>query len=96
MWCQFFTPDTFLDQTAAIFAASLRGRVKDRELQAEQDTVLAWKIGAFSAAAQNGKLKKLDHYLAKKPVRQQTAEEMLAVLQEFKDRGVPMNIRRVN
>jgi hypothetical protein len=96
MWCQYFAPETFLEQTAATFAASLRGRFKAWELQAEQDTVHAWKTAAFSAAAQNGKLKKLDHYLAKRPVRQQTAEEMLATLQGFKDRGVPMNIRRVN
>lgn len=62
----------------------------------DSDTALAWQAGMFGAAAQAGKLKKLGHYLSQKPAKPQTPQEMIAILQEFKDRGVPMNIKRVN
>lgn len=96
MWCQSFTPETFFDQTAATFAASLRGRAKARDLKAEQNVVLAWQTAAFSGAAQAGKLKPLANYLPSARPKPQTADEMLSVLRQFKARGAPMNIRKVN
>ena len=62
----------------------------------ESDIVMAWHIAAFSAAAQAGKLKKLDRYISGPPRRPQTPEEMLAVLREFKDRGAEMDFKQVN
>jgi hypothetical protein len=62
----------------------------------ESETATAWQTAAFGAAAFAGKLKKLNHYLPQKPVKPQTPQEMIAILQELRDRGAPMNIRRVN
>lgn len=64
----------------------------------ESEIVMAWHIAAFGAAAQAGKLKKLDQYLTltKPKPKQQTPAEMLEVLREFKERGVPMDFKQVN
>lgn len=96
MWSAEFEPHTFLDQTAATFAASLRGRAKAREREAERDLSLAWHTGAFVGAAWSGKLKKLSEYQDKKPAKQQKPSEMLAVLQMLHDNGAPMTIRQIN
>lgn len=74
----------------------MEGAALAAKRQHEGELVLAWHTAAFGAAAQAGKLKRLTHYLPKKPQREQTPEEMLAVLREFKARGANMNIRRVN
>ena len=59
------------------------------------EIALAWHTAAFGAAAQNGKLKKLSHYIKSTgPRKQQTPEQMLAVLRGFEKHG--MTIRRVN
>jgi hypothetical protein len=98
LWCSFgFSPDTFLDQTAATFAASLRGRAKVREHEAERDLSLAWHTGAFVGAAYAGKLKRLSEYQGKKQSSsQQKPGDMLAVLKMLRDKGAPMNIRQIN
>lgn len=96
MWCSFgFNPDTFLDQTAATFAASLRGKAKAREQDAERDLSLAWHTGAFVGAAYVGKLKRLSEYQGKKPLKQKPSD-MIAVLKMLKDNGAPMTIRQIN
>lgn len=94
MWCHYFSPDTFWDQTAATFAASLRGRIKALQHQAEQDTVLAWKTANFVGAAWAGKLKDLDHYIAKRPIRAQTADEVAAIFKTLKAKGRSVTIRK--
>jgi hypothetical protein len=98
MWCAYFAPETFHDQTAATFSASLRGRDKARRLQADQDLASAWHIAAFSVAAQNGKLKPLKEYLdpaaaTKKP---QTLDDMLNTLLALQASGAPMDIKQIN
>lgn len=96
MWCSYgFSPDTFLDQTAATFAASLRGKAKVREQEAERDLSLAWHTGAFVGAAYAGKLKRLSEYQGKKPPKQ-SPRDMLAVLKGLRENGAPMNIRQIN
>ncbi len=56
---------------------------------------LAWHTAALSAAAQNGKLKRLPHYLgAGQPRKAQTPSEMLALLKGFERHG--MKITRLN
>lgn len=87
MWCQHFGPDTFLEQTAVTFAASLRGRHQAFKLKAEQDISLAWHTAAFSGAAQAGKLKKLEHYLPKAPAMPQTADDVAAIFRLLKAKG---------
>lgn len=64
--------------------------------QHESETALAWQIAAFSAAAQNGKLKRLSHYIAIPAPSAQSPDEMLAVFRTFAERGAPMSIRQVN
>lgn len=94
MWCEAgFSPDLFPKQTAATFAASLRGRAKAREEQAKRDLSLAWHAGAFAGAAFNGKLKRFSEYQGRSG---QTPHQMLGNLRMLKDMGAPMTIRQVN
>ena len=74
----------------------MEGAARAAKNKLESETALAWQTAAPSAAAQAGKLKKLEHYLPKKQRRGQTTDEMLAVFKEFAARGSPMNIRQVN
>lgn len=98
MWCQAgFGPETFLEQTAATFAASLRGRAKAREQMIEREVSLAWHTAAFSAAAQAGKLKSLKEYRGKAEDRKvQSPQQMLGALRMLQDMGAPMTIKQVN
>jgi hypothetical protein len=95
MWSAEFAPDTFHEQTAATFAASLRGRAKAREYANERDLSLAWHTAAFVGAAWAGKLKKLSAYQGRKPSKQ-SPKEMVAALMALRDNGAPMNIRQIN
>ena len=65
------------------------------ERQFKRDLSLAWHTAAFSAAAQVGKLKKLDAYTEPAP-KAQTASQMLGTLRVLKDMGAPMSIKQVN
>lgn len=83
-------------QSPRSFVAIMEGAARAAKRKHEGELSLAWHSAAFGAAAQCGKLKKLDHYLPKRPSRPQTASEMLGVLREFQARGAKMNIQRVN
>jgi hypothetical protein len=74
----------------------MEGAARAAKQRHESETVLAWQTAAFSAAAQAGKLKKLEHYLPKQPRKAQTTSEMLAVLKGMASSGAPMNIRQIN
>lgn len=78
MWCEAgFQPDSFWRQSPATFQASMNGVRKRLASEAEADLSLAWHVGAFTGAAQVGKLKPLRTYL-KKPARKMDPREMLA------------------
>ena len=97
MWCEAgFSPDTFLKQTAATFAASLRGKAKQIQRETDQDLWHAWQVGAFAGAAFNGKLKSFAEYRRERKNGYQTPQEMLGTLRLLKDMGAPMTIRQVN
>jgi hypothetical protein len=92
MWVESgFEPDAFWHQTPATFTLAMTGVRKRLERELDNQVALAWQSGMFSAAAQNGKLKPLKHYLRKSGAKQ-TPEEMLAVLRMFQDRGATMKI----
>ena len=73
----------------------MEAKARAAKRENENAIAVAWHIAAFTGAAMGGKLKKLDHYIAK-PKKAQTAEEMLAVFRQFQSRGAPMTIRHVN
>jgi hypothetical protein len=68
----------------------MEATVRAAQRKFDREVTLAWHIAAMSGAAQAGKLKKLSHYLPKKPSRPQAPSEMLAVLREFQSRGAGM------
>ncbi len=67
--------------------------------QAERDAALsdAYTTAAFSAAAQVGKLKPLDHYRrkAKSGGVARTPKDMLNAFRQFQANGAPMQIKRI-
>jgi hypothetical protein len=78
MWIEAgFSPDAFWHQSPDLFKLAMHGVRKRLTSVAEDRTRQAWESGAFSGAAQAGKLKPLRHYL-KKPPRKMSAKEMLA------------------
>lgn len=78
MWIEAgFSPDTFYSQTPRHFQLAMEGVRKRLESEAETRLANAWSTGAFSGAANNGKLKPLKHYL-RKPARKMDPREMLA------------------
>jgi len=86
MWAQAgFDLDAFWHQTPDTFSLAMKGVRKRLEREAQGQIVLAWHTGAFSSAAQAGKLKPLREYVDL-PRPKQTPEQMLAVLREFKRR----------
>jgi hypothetical protein len=88
--------DAFWRQTPASFDAVMRGVIAARKAQGESDMALAYQVAAFNAAGRAGKLKSLSHYQSKASRKvAQTPAEMLEVFRQFKARGVPMNIRRI-
>lgn len=87
-------PDDFWKETPRSYINTMEGiglaakRIQDNAIS------LAWHTAAFNAMTKSKKgLGDLRKYLstAAKP-KPQSAEEMIAVLQEFKERGAPMNI----
>ncbi len=96
-WCHYFPSETFFEQTAVTYAASLQGRESARNIRAEQDISLAWHIAAFGMAAYAGKLKPLKKYLkpTEAPVLQ-SGEQMLEALESLKASGTPMDIKQIN
>ena len=88
--------DTFWRQTPASFDAVMKGAITARKMQNDSDMALAYSVAAFNAAGRAGKLKSLSHYQSRANRKvAQTPSEMLEVFKQFKARGVPMNIRRV-
>jgi hypothetical protein len=73
----------------------MEARARAAKREHENAVSLAWHTAAFTGAAMNGKLKKLDHYIVR-PKRVQTPEEMLAVFRQFQSRGANMTIRQVH
>jgi hypothetical protein len=65
-----------------------------RRAKRQSDAMIsqAWHIEAF---ARQKKLKKLSELLGHKP-KAQTTDEMLAELQAFASRGIPMNIKKLH
>lgn len=73
------SPETFWDQTPLTYRAVMDGSVR-------REIVSAWQAARF---AREERLRSLNHYLDElKPKRAQTADEMLAVLQCYADRGL--------
>ena len=68
------------------------GRARAAKRKSDADISLAWHVEAF---ARQKKLKKLSELLGHRP-RAQTTDEMLAELQAFASRGIPMNIKKLN
>jgi hypothetical protein len=78
MWCEAgFQPDSFWKQSPATFKACMDGAGKRLLAEGEASLRFAWHAGAFTGAAQVGKLKPLARYL-KKPPRKMDPREMLA------------------
>lgn len=90
------SPDEFWRQTARTFVAIMDARAEAESAEFERALFLAWHVAAFNGAGRAGKLKKLSHYLPKKPARAQTPDEMLDLFLQLQSRGVPMNIKQVN
>lgn len=67
-------------------------RASRKRFSAEADARVAqsWQTGMFAALAQNGKLKKLDHYLKKSP-RKMSSAEMLANMRILAQRANRIN-----
>jgi hypothetical protein len=93
IWCEEFAPDTFFEQSAQTFGASLRGRVERHRRDAERDLALAYHTGAFSRAS---KPKPLRHYLAQLRSSQDPGAGLLGGFRALKARGLPVSIKRVN
>lgn len=93
-WCEEFGPDTFLQQTAQTFTASLNGRISAHRCAAERDLILAYQTGAFSRAA---KVQPLQHYLdqLRAPDQNLVHAKLIAAFQSLKARGLPVTITRV-
>lgn len=95
MWVQAgFSPDDFWQQTPRHFQLVMQGVRKRLENESQDRTRQAWEVGAFSAAAQAGKLKPLKHYLAPK-AKAQAPRDMLAALLAHQNNGAPMTIRKI-
>jgi hypothetical protein len=78
MWCEAgFQPDSFWQQSPATFQACMDGARKRLISEGEASLSQSWHTGAFTAAAQAGKLKPLARYI-KKPPRKMDVREMLA------------------
>lgn len=90
-WCEEFSPETFLEQTAQTFLAALNGRSEARGRQAERDLTLAYNTGKF---AQASKVRPLRYYLSQ--LRgSDTASSALGFFRSLQARGVPVSITRV-
>lgn len=73
----------------------MEGAARAAKSKHDADLSLAWHSAAFSGAVQNGKLKKLSHYLkSNSPKRAQSGSEMLALMQNFTKYGA--TIRQVH
>jgi hypothetical protein len=95
MWVQAgFPPNDFWQQTPRSFQLAMQGVRKRLENESQEQTRLAWEVGAFSAAAQAGKLKPLRHYLHPEK-KAQAPREMLAALLAYQSGGAPMTIRKI-
>lgn len=86
-----FDPDAFWHQTPDTFGLVMNGVRKRLEREADNRVALAWQTGVFAATAQAGKLKPLKHYL-RKSGQKQSADEMIAIMRDFKARGANMKI----
>jgi hypothetical protein len=91
-----FSGEAFGDQTADTFSAALGARVAIRKQQRDDNLFLAWHIGAFSGAAQNGKLRPLDHYL-KTETRDMSrgGAALLGAMRHLQKKGVAVKITKV-
>jgi hypothetical protein len=74
------------------FVNAMEGAALAAKRKQEADLSLAWHVEAF---ARQKKLKKLSEILGHKP-KAQTTDEMLAELQAFASRGIPMNIKKLH
>lgn len=91
MWCEAGQdPDAFWNQTPRSFQLLMRGYRARLGAEAESRMAQSWQAGMFAALAQNGKLKKLDHYL-KKPPRKMGNAEMLANMRILAQRANRLN-----
>lgn len=90
-WSGEFDPDTFFEQTAQTFSASLRGRNRSR---AEHGLILAYHTGAFSRATN---VKPLKHYLSQLGGSEPSISNA-ALITKFKSMqasGLPIKLTRV-
>lgn len=95
MWVQAeFSPDDFWQQTPRHFQLAMQGVRKRLENESRERTRQAWETGAFSGAAQAGKLKPLKHYI-KSPTKPQAPRDMLAALLAHQTNGAKMTIRKI-
>jgi hypothetical protein len=88
-----FDPDTFWHQTPRSFQVAMEGVRKRLEREAEMQFRQAYETASFTAVAMAGKLKKIEHYLKKKPEPPATAKQMLAALKAIG--GSTMTVRKV-
>jgi hypothetical protein len=75
----------------------MEGAARAANRRSDRDTLLAYRALQFYGLAMKGKLKAVGHYMIEKPkVKKQTAEQMLAILQQYADGGAPLTIREIN
>jgi hypothetical protein len=91
VWCGAFGPETFFEQTAQTFSASLRGRNIGLS---ERDLILAYHTGAFSSSA---KVKPLSYYLnqLRGPEPKISNAGLIAKFKAMQASGLPIKITRV-
>jgi len=94
MWCEEFSPETFLEQTAQTFKAALRGRRKADKYRVERETLLAYQTGAFAGLAINGKLKSFRHYSSQTEGGEKRSTA-LHFFHSLRARGFPVSIQRI-
>ncbi len=89
-----FAPHGFWAESPRSFVTIMEGAARAAKQKFESEVTLAWHTAALSGQAQNGKLKKLKHYLGggQKP-KAQTPKEMIALLKGFEKHG--MKIKHV-
>jgi hypothetical protein len=78
--------------------AALNGRIEAAKNRNKLDLRLAWRIGAFTGAAFNGKLKSFEHYSRQEDgpadAQRQGAAEAVAFFHGLKARGFDVDITR--
>lgn len=74
----------------------MQGRSKAARRESERELWAAYHTGLFAAAAQAGKLKPLKSYWASLFGERNDPASLLGAFMALKDRGVPMNIKKLN